>query len=799
MWSHRSNGTAWVAEMWKYVTKRDDKTIVCSICGQELALSGSATSLRLHLERSHHIHFREDSERSKLQGAESVTERIPGCPSAKDRTPKITELIGIDSPVTITTHSSKRISEMLRECAARLEEDEDPEIHSFAGGRESHAALAEDELSMVLRYHGGNGGSRRRKGTEPNYRRSSPVSGRDKSRAWNFFKKLNERCVECSLCRTQLCYHSSATSLREHLRRKHNLSELDLCQCLEEGSSSSESAGQDPNANKNKAPSISDLALHEPKPCAENREEVISDLILGLVFRDLQPLSLVGHEGFKRLLGFLEPAYPMPSSAHLATGLRHKYGLAKLQLERGLRSAVSLTLSTDTWTSPDKQGYLTVVAHFIDCGWRPARCVLRTSPQPTPAPELTGELLRSALSHFGLPSTAVSCVVHDSAGGLLGCARSLQDRFGWCSLCCASRTLQLCVKLGLQVEPVPQALAAARRLVSYFQHSARAAAQLSGQLAARDRQRPGLLVMDTASRWSSTFDMCEQLLEARRALGAVLEDDPAANPTIQNLSDQQWKLLQDLLPILRTLKVASSFLGEEQNASVSSLMPCLHGVMTALMHHHGDPGCIVKMVSTKIRAEIGKRWHLPEEQELLENPAIVASFLDPRFKDLRFLNPEARDEVHNKVKNMLSGSACRPRSPSPSSSSSSDGERGSKRQGGRDPGQCQYDLLFGEDPSESLPEIHQQLEGYLSEPLRRRHTDPFNWWRGNEHRFPAVAALARRYLAIPATSVSATAPFFSPGALPNHTRPPLPPDLVDQVVFLHKNFDYVESLKRFRQ
>ncbi|GCB82899.1 E3 SUMO-protein ligase ZBED1 [Scyliorhinus torazame] len=662
---------------------------------------------------------------------------------------------------------------------------------------------------MVLRsYHlarDGSVGSRRRKGNEPSYKRASPVSCQESAQTtWEFFKKLNERCVECSLCRKQLCYHNSMTSLREHLRRKHNLSELDLRQSQDEGSSSSESMGQEHEV-KNKPVSISQLVLHDARPCSEKREEVISDLILGMVFRDLQPLSLINNEGFKRLVGFLEPSYKIPSSTLLATSLRHKYTIAKLQLEHHLHSVPSLTLSTDTWTSQGKQTYLTIVGHFIDCRWRLARCVLKTTPQYNPAPDYIGEVLYTVAGEFGVSCKAVSCVVHDSASGLLSSARLLQERFGWSSLCCAGRMLQLCIKLGLQVEQVQHTLSVARRIVNHFVHSPRANAELGAKLAEMNKERLAL-VMDAATRWSSTFDMCERLLELRWAVSMVLEEDRAGSLTVQNLSDHQWKLLQDLLPILKTLKVASSFLSEEQNASVSSLVPCLHGVITALMHHHGDPGCIVRTVSAKIRTEIAKRWHLPDDDVMMESPAIVASFLDPRFKDLRFLSADTRDKVHNKVKNMLSSAVVSPQSHSSSSSSDEHSARehelGGKhrdRKGSHRPGQCEYDLLFGEDPTERMPEIHQQLESYLTEPLRKRNTNPFEWWKNNEHRFPAVANLARQYLAIPATSVSATTAFFCSNSIPDLARSALLPEDIDQILFLHKNFDYIESLKRYRQ
>lgn len=43
-------------------------------------------------------------------------------------------------------------------------------------------------------------------------------------------------------------------------------------------------------------------------------------------------------------------------------------------------------------------------------------------------------------------------------------------------------------------------------------------------------------------------------------------------------------------------------------------------------------------------------------------------------------------------------------------------------------------------------------------------TSPLQWWRLNRHKYPILAILARRYLAIPATSAPSER-FFSIGAL----------------------------------
>lgn len=109
--------------------------------------------------------------------------------------------------------------------------------------------------------------------------------------------------------------------------------------------------------------------------------------------------------------------------------------------------------------------------------------------------------------------------------------------------------------------------------------------------------------------------------------------------------------------------------------------------------------------------------------------------------------------------------------------------------------QSMYDILLGEDPTERMPEIHQQLENYIAEPLCRRSLSPLQWWRNKEHRFPAVARLARKYLSIPATAVSADRTFAPRESPVTQRRATLGSKHLDHILFLHQNTDYVDQLK----
>ena len=55
------------------------------------------------------------------------------------------------------------------------------------------------------------------------------------------------------------------------------------------------------------------------------------------------------------------------------------------------------------------------------------------------------------------------------------------------------------------------------------------------------------------------------------------------------------------------------------------------------------------------------------------------------------------------------------------------------------------------DPEDSDP-VLKKVESYLKERPMDREEPPLRWWKENQHRFPLVSRVAKRYLAIPITS-----------------------------------------------
>ncbi|NXT17275.1 RSLE3 protein, partial [Syrrhaptes paradoxus] len=188
---------------------------------------------------------------------------------------------------------------------------------------------------------------------------------RRKSKVWNYYTKLGDAYVECGVCRKQLSFHNSTTTMREHLARKHSIRPAPLPPLKDEPDAEGAAAPPENAAKKCRR----DAAESTGQP-ADPRSDGVGERLLEMIFRDLQPLSVVTDKGFGLLVGFLEPNLALPAPAQLAGMLWRRYAAARQRLERHLQAAEGVVLCAERWASRLGHDYVTLAATFIDGEWR---------------------------------------------------------------------------------------------------------------------------------------------------------------------------------------------------------------------------------------------------------------------------------------------------------------------------------------------------------------------------------------------------------------------------------------------
>jgi hypothetical protein len=108
------------------------------------------------------------------------------------------------------------------------------------------------------------------------------------------------------------------------------------------------------------------------------------------------------------------------------------------------------------------------------------------------------------------------------------------------------------------------------------------------------------------------------------------------------------------------------------------------------------------------------------------------------------------------------------------------------------------------DPKQNLAMFATQaaqfeLRGYMKVPAEDISTDPLQWWKLNQNTFPLIAPIARRYLAIPASSAASERTFSTAGNIVTNKRCRLHPETVSTLVFLNGTWTQLEEMEHRRK
>ena len=197
-----------------------------------------------------------------------------------------------------------------------------------------------------------------------------------------------------------------------------------------------------------------------------------------------------------------------------------------------------------------------------------------------------------------------------------------------------------------------------------------------------------------------------------------------------------------------------------------------------------DTTGVLEKVKQDIYSALIYYWDIPSDLSLM------AALLDPHYKNLDFVEIDTEKErIIQKLRNEIGGIEV-PRSetlnnPAPSIESESS-IRSHK----------EYRQWRQKKVKKVIPNvvICDEVTNYLSLPLALETENPLDWWRMHSQNFPKLAKFARKYLAIPATSVSSERLFSDAGNLISTKRTNLDTKLAGQMLFLKRN---IKTMKVF--
>ena len=543
-------------------------------------------------------------------------------------------------------------------------------------------------------------------------------------------------------------------------------------------------------------PDVSDAAYSAAK-------RKVTEAAVACIVKDLRPFRFIVGEGIGELAQALinigadnkrrvDAAKCLPSDVTVAREVRRKaeQGRAALK-ERLAKEMVTCAVTTDGWVDPHRHvSYVCVTIHYIDQAGLLKAEVLSTRQMEVAhtADNVLAEV--SAVLDEFVPrwknEKRVCAFVTDNAANQKRAFRD--DREFWTWFGCACHNINLVVKNGIDMKTLGQdpdlrrlavQIAATKSLVSLVRRKG------------LDYHLTQSLKQECETRWNSLLAMVRSVvdsLEQMRSHAAFQSQDvveliDALNPT----------LLRRLVSVLSPLETATEKLSGEQYPTLHLVVPTKERLQRALALESGDDG-----VTRALKKRLSR---LVDEKFTIKDQHLVATMLWPPFRRLeQFRGTVSAEDREQAVEDLvtaateLNGEMGREGDSSdendePASMATTSAEAEAT-------GSTEDFFCFSEaqEASHSSPDTDRsakaEVERYLIDPGSHDASDVtsiLRYWTsaGTRAQFPILCRLARRLLAVPASSTPSERTFSVAGRVIEERRTSLLPSTVDDIIFLH--------------
>ena len=538
----------------------------------------------------------------------------------------------------------------------------------------------------------------------------------------------------------------------------------------------------------------------QKKDCSPQFAAALTDSVLNMIIKDMRPLSMVEDEGFRAMVKTFQPGYVLPKRTCFTNMMEKKYEDEFQKVKLALSSSSSMvSLTTDAWTSIATEAYLGMTCHFINNDWELVSFSLTTMPLEERHTAINiASWIETAIEKFGIPASRIKAVVHDNAANVVAALKLLEERHGISSIRCAGHTLQLVVNQALKNPQINKAIGAARCLVEHFKKSEIASSKLKTKQKQMGKPEHKL-IQDVSVRWNSSYYMISRLLEQRWPVTATLSDPEVTQRAkhFLDLKAEQWSLLEELEQALKPFECATVYLSGGSYVTLSSLPALIKGLMKSTQNAAFD-NTHVQGFQAAAAIEISKRWEVEMSyKDAATNTSLIAAALDPRFRRVKFLSPDESLKLQVKVQALaleVNRRVIESQQQQHTTEAQTSAGVTEKRS------VSLLDTLLGSDSEETSSQndsgdeadvishsVREEILKYFGEQPLPKSTDPLQWWKANEARFPSLAVLANSYLCVPATSTPSERLFSAAGNIVSKKRASLSPEHVDMLTFLHYN------------
>ncbi|GET01380.1 zinc finger BED domain-containing protein 1-like [Rhizophagus clarus] len=560
------------------------------------------------------------------------------------------------------------------------------------------------------------------------------------------------------------------------------------------------------------------VAIKKRKPKSKTEYKQIWQNVTEFIIEDNQPLYVLQSKSFRKLLLSLDEHFEIPCDKSIKLMIGEAFEWSKDQLLELLKvNCTAASITTDFWTSKARHGYISVTCSWISHDWTLCKTLLALQRVRYPhTSEIIKELLNKIFADWAIASKLLTIITNNG-----------------------THTLQLTIGKGLNL--VKTLILRAKRLIDFFNFSPKQRERLQTAQEFLGYTQIKHVIGDVSTRWNSTYCAWEHLIELKRAikfLPGQLKSD--LNKDAQKdgeklkkimLSDNEWLLIEDLLNLLSVFEDVTKLLSGAKYCTISLMYPAIAALIASI-----KPGIQPSSSNFELNFRENLADDLPDEKiTILDSAEVTISdnkneveieVIDLTAvtghcrKKIDITEPIQTKDIVSNIRKLLYNSMF---------SYWKDIHKQSVRHEAigklRDLYEVvQNDYNISDDTNQMIlsaehtnsTEHHsnrvrksildmiyaspnpadssEEIDKYLEINEEYKETNPLEWWKLHEKRFPTLAIIARKYLGICAISVPSERLFSDIGNNITNKKINLDPNLVEQMLFLKRNINVMGSI-----
>lgn len=498
-------------------------------------------------------------------------------------------------------------------------------------------------------------------------------------------------------------------------------------------------------------------------------KRALTKTIVEFCAKDIRPMEIVSGKGFMRLVQHIMSIGATYGNIDISTILPHpttvSRNVAKVKkeihqkifpiIEKAMEKG-ECSATTDMWTEDyKKKAFITLTVHFFDDKFTLQKNVLFTSFfkfKSKTGKNVKKEILRR-FTELGYKKKLLVKMrfVTDQGSNVVKALKHpyLRDD-------CRAHLLNTVLRNTFESDNVPliflKTLITCKNIVRHLKQSGKSS------------ELPHAVQQQCETRWNTRL----------KILNSITKQHPEIRALLTDKQNERWKididLIEDIIVFLTPFEEATKALEGDLNPTANKVL--LYWVEIS---EHLDQSKFTNR-AMKLIVEVARKYFISKFKITMDTK--IACFLDPRYRFLKMLPDNERDEVYTEVKRVmtdlsisqLNDDSCEP-PPSKKSRFS----------------------VFEADLG--VLEVEKEFHLYMktancSEYLQSDDNKKFFielFWRANRICFPMLSKLARQRLAVPASSGPSERVFSDAGQYYTSRSTNLKPELLDDLLFIRNN------------